>query len=153
MFDTLSGKAVRLWKTWRLDRAEIKDDVLVYNHEGDTIHFEVWKDHGRVELAHFSLSKIPGTLWLYSSGVWVAESYRGRGIGEDLNRFRRALCEDAKAWGLLAFVRGDNTVERLILSRGNWKLLSIMVVPLTHYAQEIWVWKSSFFGVKHAIEE
>ena len=148
MFDKVVDAALSLW-----DEFHIEGTRLTYTEEPGEVRFEVRTASIDATLvAKFSLSKMPGTLWLYSHGAYVTEQFRGQGIGKRMNEFRKRIAESAGAWGLLAFVAGSNTTQRNLLSKQGWMRIgnfSTIVPEEQEYIQEIWaVVLSENFGTK-----
>ena len=106
----------------------------------DRIEFQVRTNDVRLLLiTSFSLSKMPGTLWLYSHGAYVCEPWRKNGVGTLMNEFRQHIALEAGAWGLLAFVRGDNEPQRKLLENRGWKRAQVFWA--TDYTQELWAYQ------------
>jgi len=147
MFDKVVDAALSLW-----DKFQIEGTYFSYTEEPGEVHFEVrTASIDAILVAKFSLSKMPGTLWLYSHGACVTEQFRGQGIGKRMNEFRKRIAESAGAWGLLAFVAGSNTTQRNLLSKQGWMRIgnfSTIVSEEREYIQEIWVVLSENFGTK-----
>ena len=147
MFDKVVDAALSLWPEFNVEATHLTNSQDEQNM--GTVHFEVRT--ATVLVAKFSLSKMPGTLWLYSHGACVTEQFRGQGIGKRMNEFRKRIAESAGAWGLLAFVAGSNTTQRNLLSKQGWMRIgnfSTIVSEEREYIQEIWVVLSENFGTK-----
>jgi len=148
MFDKVVDAALSLWPEFHVEGTH-----LTYMEESGEVRFEVRPaSDARTLVAKFSLSKMPGTLWLYSHGACVTEQFRRQGIGKRMNEFRKRIAESAGAWGLLAFVAGSNTTQRNLLSKQGWMRIgnfSTIVPEEQEYIQEIWaVVLSENFGTK-----
>ena len=147
MFDKVVDAALSLWTEFH-----VEDTHFSYTEEPGEVRFEVRTISPisrRCLVAEFSLSKMPGTLWLYSHGACVAEQFRGQGIGKRMNEFRKRIAERAGAWGLLAFAAGSNVVQRNLLQKQGWMRLVDLDTPTPKgqlYSQEIWVYVTRNFG-------
>jgi len=145
MFDKVVDAALSLWPEFNVEATHLTNSQDEQNM--GTVHFEVRT--ATVLVAKFSLSKMPGTLWLYSHGACVAERFRGQGIGKRMNEFRKRIAERAGAWGLLEFAAGSNVVQRNLLQKQGWMRLVDLDTPTPKgqlYSQEIWVYVTRNFG-------
>ena len=144
MFEKVCEAAESIWPLYQEALANKVGSPLRITfsyYDGETgIEFQVRTDDTRLLLiTSFSLSKMPGTLWLYSHGAYVCEPWRKNGVGTLMNEFRQHIALEAGAWGLLAFVRGDNEPQRKLLENRGWKRAQVFWA--TDYTQELWAYQ------------
>lgn len=165
MFDELRDVAASVWPEF-IERMVTKVGEVVELKtafdDDSTLNFQVRTIDARLMLiSEFKLSKLPGTLWLYSHGAHVCEPCRGNGVGALLNEFRIRIAQESGAWGLLAFVRGDNIAQRKVMMKNGWVLRTDValsdggrvtqdeIVDDPLYVQEIWTYVvEANFGVR-----
>jgi ribosomal protein S18 acetylase RimI-like enzyme len=58
------------------------------------------------------------------SDVWIAEEFRGKGLGQKLLQLREDIAQDNFCKLMLAGVHKDNAREQHILRKAGWRLLT-----------------------------
>jgi hypothetical protein len=89
---------------------------LILNREAGFIR----KKKEQVEVAHFKLVEMPGCCGVViSTGAFTSESFRQRGIGTALNKFRMAIAK-AIGYSTMMCTAVDDGITEKILNKNGW---------------------------------
>lgn len=114
------------------DRCWKNTDFKLYNilEETRCTQYRVrWHD---VILAHFHLSQLVWCCGIcVSTGAYVYEEYRNKGLGSLLNELRQHIATELGYGLLLCTDKLSNTAQRKVLAKNNWQDVYTFTNPRT----------------------
>lgn len=147
---SLSDRAIKTFAA-EIDRLVPGGIMTAYPTEPEDKHIDVHvsisvQEKDKVypySVAGFSLMPMPGCCGiLVSTGSFVHESWRGRGIGKLMQTMKEWFARELKVGCLLATVVKGNQPEENLLRKTGWRPVSEFVNPKT--GNTINVWKKEF---------